>query len=103
MSYKTGDVLPLANSPECLKTLPVLQMVWNNLNELGNQVETGLARPERNAPPMVLAIKCLKEGTLGASLLTRTDRDSLATSVCDVGEWVSTLSTLVSDHGSGIV
>ena len=89
MSYKRGDVLPLDASPECLKKTEVLRQIWTILSELGNQVTTFVVEPERNAGPMMLAIKCLKEGILKDEDLGKEEKATLATELRRAADWVS--------------
>ncbi|KAL9621292.1 MAG: hypothetical protein Q9204_008129 [Flavoplaca sp. TL-2023a] len=87
MSYKKGDVLPLDASPECLKKTEVLRQIWTILSELGNQVTTFVIEPERNAGPMMLAIKCLKEGILKDEDLGKEEKATLATALRRAADW----------------
>ncbi|KAL8893713.1 MAG: hypothetical protein Q9192_004996 [Flavoplaca navasiana] len=83
MSYKKGDVLPL----ECLKKTELLRQIWTILSELGNQVTTFVIEPERNAGPMMLAIKCLKEGILKDKDLGKEEKATLATALRRAADW----------------
>ncbi|KAI4274808.1 MAG: hypothetical protein LQ337_003657 [Flavoplaca oasis] len=87
MSYKKGDVLPLDASPECLKKTEVLREIWTILSELGNHVTTFVIEPERNAGPMMLAIKCLKEGILKDEDLGKEEKATLATALRRAADW----------------
>ena len=89
MSYRKGDVLPLDASPECLNKTEVLRQIWTILSELGNQVTTFVVEPERNAGPMMLAIKCLKEGILKDEDLGKEEKATLATALRRAADWVS--------------
>ena len=90
MSFKKGETLPLQAFPENLEAHPLLKLAWAHLIELDNQVQRGAAGPELNAGPMLLALRCIREG-VKAEQEKALDRTwaSLAKSIRVAGDWVS--------------
>ncbi|KAI4113264.1 MAG: hypothetical protein LQ345_005717 [Seirophora villosa] len=88
MSLQKGDVLPLPPLPDSLKSVQELHTAWRNLVELGDQVSQGISKLERNAGPMLLALKCLSQGIQKASDVTIQDRAALAKGIRLAVNWL---------------
>ncbi|KAL8963670.1 MAG: hypothetical protein Q9193_000090 [Seirophora villosa] len=88
MSLQKGDVLPLPPLPDSLKSVQELHIAWRNLVELGDQVSQGVSKLERNAGPMLLALKCLSQGIQKPSDVTIEDRAALAKGIRLAVNWL---------------
>lgn len=59
MSLTAGNPLPLPKEPQSVVNVPDMHTAWEALVKLSSEVQNGKCELDRNAAPMLLALKSL--------------------------------------------